>query len=538
MAGAGGDERWFLTPEERGNPDTRIDKRKDDGRAFTEGNLAVPLIHGARYFARLLEVIGDLGKDDWIHFTGWRGDPDERLGGPGTEVAKVLADAARRGVQVRGLVWRSHPDQAKFSEQESFHFVHSVNQAGGQVLLDERVRQGGSHHQKLFLIRHPGNEDDDIAFVGGIDLCHSRHDDERHQGDPQAWEMNNAYGPRPAWHDIQLEVRGPAIGDLAHTFRERWDDPAPLDHRNPWRIAMARRAKQPRHPDPLPDMPEDPSPAGPHSIQVLRTYPRKSRLSYPFAREGERSIAHAYIKALKRARKLIYVEDQYFWSEEVAESLAEAMQSTPTLRLIALVPLVPEQQGVVSETPERVGQRKAWEMLHAAGSDRVRFYGVENSAGLPIYIHAKACVIDDVWAMVGSDNLNRRSWTHDSELSCAVMDATRDDRHPQDPADLGDGARRFARDLRLTLWREHLGGDFSDDELLDFDSGFAAWDSAALELERWKKNGRAGDRPSARVVAHEPAKVPVWHRWWAEPAYRYLVDPDGRPRRLRRDASF
>ena len=36
------------------------------------------------------------------------------------------------------------------------------------------------------------------------------------------------------------------------------------------------------------------------------------------------------------------------------------------------------------------------------------------------------CVIDDVWMMVGSDNLNLRSWTHDSELSCAVIDEDRD----------------------------------------------------------------------------------------------------------------
>ncbi|MDQ4143647.1 MAG: phospholipase D-like domain-containing protein [Actinomycetota bacterium] len=529
-------ELWFLTPDERGNPNTGLDRRRKDGRAYTEGNLAIALIHGANYFARLLEVVRGLGSGDWIHFTDWRGDGDERLGGPGTEVVEILAAAARRGVAVRGLVWRSHPDQAKFSEQESLHFSQHINKAGGEVLLDERVRQAGSHHQKLFLIRHPDNEDEDIAFVGGIDLCHSRHDDERHEGDHQAWDMNDAYGPRPAWHDIQLEVRGPAIGDLATTFRERWDDPTPLDHRNPWRIAMARRARQPRHPDPLPPMADDPRPAGPHAIQVLRTYPHKTRSPYPFAKQGERSIARAYIKAIKRARKLIYVEDQYFWSEEVAKSLADALRATPGLRLIGLVPLVPEQKGLVSETPELLGQRKAWDIVRAAGGERVVLYGVENDMGRPIYIHAKACIIDDVWAMVGSDNLNRRSWTHDSELSCAVVDDTHDDREPTDPSGLGDGARRFARELRLSLWREHLGAAAEGADLLDLDEGFALWATAAEKLEEWKRRS-AGQRPS-RVVRHEPPVVPRRHRVWAEPAYRLLVDPDGRPRRLRKEQTF
>ena len=58
------------------------------------------------------------------------------------------------------------------------------------------------------------------------------------------------------------------------------------------------------------------------------------------------------------------------------------------------------------------------------------------------------CVVDDIWASVGSDNFNRRSWTHDSELSSAVLDTTLDDREPRDPGGSGDGARVFARDLR------------------------------------------------------------------------------------------
>ncbi|MDQ3986364.1 MAG: phospholipase D-like domain-containing protein [Actinomycetota bacterium] len=531
-------EHWLLTLEERGNPDTEIDRRRGDGRAYTEGNNVRALIHGRTYFRRLHEVLDSLKKGWWIHFLDWRGDPDERLVGPGTEVARVLASVAGRGVEVRGLVWRSHPDQAKFSEQENLHMARDINEAGGEVLLDERVRQGGSHHQKLFLIRKPGHEGDDVAFVGGIDLCHSRNDDLYHRGDKQAWEMNDVYGETPPWHDVQLEVRGPAIGDLATTFRERWDDPTPLDHHNPWRRAMARRAGYPRHPGSLPDMPEDPPPAGPHAIQVLRTYPAKMRHPYPFARRGERSIARAYTKALSRARRLIYVEDQYFWSEEVAGSLADALTATPTLHLIVLLPLFPEQQGVVSETPERWGQQKAAEIVREAGRDRVAFYGVENELGTPIYIHAKACIIDDVWAMVGSDNLNRRSWTHDSELSCAVLDDERDRREPTDPAGLGDGARRFARELRLSLWREHLGDEIDEEILLDPVTAFSAWREIADRLEAWKRSGRRGARPPGRAVVHLPSPVPRRHSRWAKLAYNLMVDPDGRPRNMRKGRNF
>src|SRR4029079_10823606 len=78
-------------------------------------------------------------------------------------------------------------------------------------------------------------------------------------------------------------------------------------------------------------------------------------------------------------------------------------------------------------------------------------FDVENREGTPIYVHAKVCIVDDVWASVGSDNFNRRSLTPDSELFCAVLDETRDERAPADPAGLGDGARVYARDLRLRL---------------------------------------------------------------------------------------
>jgi phosphatidylserine/phosphatidylglycerophosphate/cardiolipin synthase-like enzyme len=531
-------QHWFLTIAERGNRATGIDRRREDGRGWTEGNRVEPLIHGASYYPRLLAALRDLREGDIVGIADWRGDADEQLDGEGTELGRILAELAGRGVQVRGLLWRSHPSMAHFNEEQNLHLGEVVNQAGGEVLLDERVSGPGSQHQKLVLVRHRDREDDDVAFVGGIDLCHGRRDDERHLGDPQPVPMDERYDDHPPWHDAQLEVRGPAVGDLAVTFWERWEDPTPLDHRNPWRARLTRRVGQPRRPSPLPPMPRDPAPVGPHAVQVLRTYPAK-RPPLPFAPSGERSIARAYLKALWRARRLVYLEDQYLWSEDVAQALADALRRSPDLRLIAVVPRYPDQDGRISGPPNRIGQQAALDAVQAAGGDRVAVYDLENERGTPIYVHAKVCVIDDVWAAVGSDNLNRRSWTHDAELSAAVLDETRDTRPPADPAGLGDGARVFARELRLRLWREHLGrGPGEDGDLLDPAEGFEAWRRTAADLAAWRQIGRRGPRPPGHARAHDPGRVRPWAAWWASPVYKLLVDPDGRPRRLRRAGRF
>lgn len=527
-------EDWFLTPEERGNPSTLLDFRRSDDRAWTAGNRVRVLVHGATYFQRLHEELGRMTAGDWVHFTDWEGDPDERLAGPGTEIGRVLSDLASRKVHVRGLLWRSHPRQAHFSEQQNTELVREVNEAGGEVLLDERVLHGGSHHQKLFLLRRQDGPDGDLAFVGGIDLAFGRRDDERHEGDPQAIDLNPEYGDRPPWHDIQLEVSGPAVGDLAWTFRERWEDPTPLDHRNPLRIAVRRLTREPRRPDPMPPVRRDPSPTGPHAVQVVRTYPAK-RPPYPFAVDGERSVAGAYVKAVRRARRLIYVEDQYLWSMHAAEAFAAALRQHPDLRLIVVVPRFPEREGRIAAPSEAIGRQKFLEPIYEAGGDRVGVFDLENVQGVPIYIHAKVCVIDDVWLEVGSDNLNRRSWTHDSELSCTILDATPDEREPGDPAGLGDGARKLARDTRLQLWREHLGrAEGDDDDLVDPVSGFAAWQQTAGALDEWYTKGCEGARPPGHVRVHRPEPISGFTRLWAGAVHSRFVDPDGRPRRLRR----
>ncbi len=520
---------WFLTVEERGNPATTVDRHHPE-RAWSEGNLVIALAHGHRYFERLHDVVGLTVADDLVLFTDWRGDPDERLVGSGTEVVKVLSGLAMRGVLVRGLIWRSHPDQVHFSEQENVAFAEVINASGGQVFLDERVRRGGSHHQKLVVVRYQGHPDDDVAFVGGIDLCHGRNDDARHQGDPQAVAVDDRYGPRPAWHDLQMEIRGPVIGDLAETFRERWEDPVPLD-RGPWRRRLAKAAEQPAYPTALPVAIEDPREIGPHAVQVLRTYPSK-RPSSPFAPNGERSIARAYMKAFRRARRLIYVEDQYLWSFDAARALGEALRRQPGLRLVVVVPKFPDDDGWITGPPNRVGQLRVIKYLQRIAGSRVAVYNLEVGRW-PVYVHAKVCIIDDVWMTVGSDNFNRRSWTHDSEISCAFLDDTLDAREPTDPAGLGDGARVLPRSARLALWHEHLGWA---DIPVDPDDGFAMMQASADALDAWHESGQVGARPPGRLRNHRATPVPAATQLLARAFYRFVSDPDGRPwvRRLRR----
>ncbi|GAA1302330.1 phospholipase D family protein [Pseudonocardia xinjiangensis] len=519
-------EDWFLTDAERGNPAYRLP-------SWCAGNRVVPLVHGTAYFERLVAEVRALKAGDHLFFTDWRGDADERLCPDGPTVGELFSDAARRGVIVKGLMWRSHNDDLSYSEEENRQLGDEVNAAGGEVLLDERVRRAGSHHQKLVVIRHPDDPQRDVAFAGGIDLCHSRRDDAQHLGDPQPLPIAETYGPRPPWHDVQLEVRGPAVAMLDGLFRERWEDPHALAPHNPAARLRDALSDADLVADPLPAQPPEPERAGDALVQVLRTYPAR-RPGYPFAPRGERSVARGYAKALRRAERLVYLEDQYMWSPHIARLLADALRRSPQLHIVVVVPRHPDVDGRFALPPNQVGRLQAIEVCRKAAPDRVHVFDIENHEGTPVYVHAKVAVMDDTWACAGSANLNRRSWSHDSELSVAVLDETRDDREPTDPGGRGDEARAFARELRLELMREHLDrppGD--DDDLVDPDSAVRAVDAAADALDAWHRGGRVGPRPPGRLRRHEPERLPLRTKLWAVPVYRLVYDPDGRPWRSR-----
>jgi phosphatidylserine/phosphatidylglycerophosphate/cardiolipin synthase-like enzyme len=234
-------------------------------------------------------------------------------------------------------------------------------------------------------------------------------------------------------------------------------------------------------------------------------------------------VARGYTKAVERARRLVYVEDQYLWGDHVGNVFTEALRAHPELHVIAVVPMHPDVTGF-SRTAQLVGRRRAMLDMARTAPDRVAVYGIENAEGTPVYVHAKTCMVDDTWATIGSDNFNRRSWTHDSELSAVVVDT----------------AGEYARDLRLRLAAEHLDRA-PDDPMADCvepEGMFTAYAECAAALDAWHAGGRQGPRPPGRLRRLEPPEVGPVTRALAMPFYLWVHDPDGRPAPLRRQDGF
>ena len=168
-----------------------------------------------------------------------------------------------------------------------------------------RVRTGGSHHQKFVVIRHRDDPSRDIAFVGGIDLCHNRRDDADHGGDPQAQALTDGVRRHPPWHDVQVAIHGPG--------RPRRGDGLPRavggpDAAEPQPVALAARTgcrglDLIARPAARAGAAAAAGEGGTHVVQLLRTYPNlRHGRDYPFARGGERSVARGYTKALEPGR--------------------------------------------------------------------------------------------------------------------------------------------------------------------------------------------------------------------------------------------
>jgi phosphatidylserine/phosphatidylglycerophosphate/cardiolipin synthase-like enzyme/peptidoglycan hydrolase-like protein with peptidoglycan-binding domain len=460
--------------------------------AFSSGNLVEPLIDGEEMMTALAADISRCGTNDTLHFTGWQLESHFNLR-PGTSPAAastvlgLWSAAKRRGTNCRVLLWRNNLST-------NIPTAVDLQTVGVEAVIDARFPKFGSHHQKTAVVIHRGEI---IAYCGGIDLASDRWDTRRHDNDPRRVKAKWF-----AWHDVHARVQGAAAIDIERNFRERWNDPSwPSIWPVPTAGSIIPRPVQP--PPPI----TNPLPAarvvGSHHVQVLRNFACANNEYPSFAPAGELSAMQGYLKAIARAQRYIYIEDQYLVFDEIAQALERAL--TRIEKLIIVVPK--ENDNPVIPIVCNVKSTFNWHQANFLRIVRLRYpnkvhvyHPVQPSGGEPIYVHAKMMIIDDIYAVIGSVNMGRRSMTYDTEIAVAVIDDH-----------IESGVCRFAHDLRLNLWSEHLGIPRSASSIAD----------PIVGVNEWERQASAGTfRMRHHIVPSPQDEQPF--------CWNVGADPDGR----------
>ena len=372
--------------------------------------------------------------------------------------------------------------------------------------------------------------------------------------------------PRMPWQDVHCKVEGPAVSHLLRNFVLRWNI-----------IAGARDKLK------MPDAPETYAPAGNMQVQVLRSAPAGHRAAELKAQSPkpaqpqpaglQADICSAMLLLIEKARRFIYIENQFFVSDfgreaertpalspaaqyinsfgdpwlnqntmataaakhssehhgmgygwlnsdlhdvlrppvnkivpALLESIARAIRADTKFHVYITLPVYSEGTLCTASTAVQVywtmqtlvfgsnsllngirralkarelrqkkdnGFARAFEPGNNEYEDveiercfeYVTLLNLRNWVQLgnryeteQIYVHTKTMIVDDLYALIGSANINDRSLlgSRDSELAVLVMD--NDVGH----ADVnGKGShtevRGFARNLRMEIWKKLFG---------------------------------------------------------------------------------
>jgi phosphatidylserine/phosphatidylglycerophosphate/cardiolipin synthase-like enzyme len=407
------------------------------------GNRLEVLVDGAKALPRMAAEMERARSH--VHVAGWFFSPEFTLtrSSHPTVLRNLLAELAER-VDVRVLAWAGAPLPLFRPTRRQVGAMRDELRRGSRIrcALDGHERPMHCHHEKTIVV------DDRLAFVGGIDLtldAGDRFDSSTH---PPRAELG--------WHDATTVIEGPAAADVADHFRLRW------------RETTGERLEA-----------AVPAPAeGDLELQIARTVPNGVYRALP---RGEFGILDSYLRALRSAQRLIYLENQFLWSQEIVEVLVAKLRDPPAddFRLLVVLPARPN-----NGADETRGQLST---LVAADDGAGRFlactlYAHAGALCDPVYVHAKIGIVDDRWLTVGSANLNEHSLFNDTEMNVVC----------HDPA--------LARATRLRLWSEHLELPQTELESAPAELVDRRWRPVAREqLER-----RQAGRPLTRRVVELP----------------------------------
>ena len=276
------------------------------------------------------------------------------------EVLQVLTERARAGVHVNLVL-----DAAGSLSTRKTYFK-PLKDAGGKVDWYHRLRlhnwfiANNRTHREITLI------DGSIAFVGGA-------------GYADWWRYGTTSEPR--WRDTMVRIEGDAVRAIQGTFLENYLEAS-------GRIIDGGDYFSPASPDP-----------GKTTALVITSTPSSG---------GSTRARVLFQTLIAGARKSIYITTPYFLPDRsMSDELVHAAEHGVSVNVI-----VPGKHDDHALT--RSSGRSAYGDLLKAGAN---VYEYE-----PSMIHAKIAIFDGEWAVVGSTNLDNRSFGINDEINVAILD--------------------------------------------------------------------------------------------------------------------
>ncbi|MET0507965.1 MAG: cardiolipin synthase [Burkholderiaceae bacterium] len=332
-----------------------------------------------------------------IHLEYYIFDPDEI----GLRWRDLLAERARAGVKVRVLL------DALGSPRGNERFWAPLDEAGGEVRLFNplrilRIKPGIMNfrtHRKIVVI------DGRIAFTGGINVTKGN---------------SGSSSGKAAWRDTHVEIHGPPVLDLQRVFLEDWLYAGRDDSR--WARRDQRIMKTPADierwfPDQVPpaDTPYGDSESIPW-VQIIDSGP-----------DDHVPLIHRFVfTAISLARQRCWITTPYFVPDEpIFTAIVAARNRGVDVRVI-----IPEE-----------GDSKFVTAAARTFAEEVAFERVAVFEYRGRMIHAKTMVIDEALSIVGTANLDNRSFRLNFEVIAAIYDKATN-------AALGT---QFEKDLQMTV---------------------------------------------------------------------------------------
>lgn len=276
----------------------------------------------------------------------------------------------------------------------------------------------GSFHEKLVLI------DNSCGFLGGMDISvnrwdtpdHLLHSDIRKRGEEKYLPI----------HDAQVIFTGPLLEKMRIMMQARL---------NPSYV-------------PIEQFPE-------HEISIKTPYPfiedTIGSLSRTDPALNAFEIEALYIDAILSAKKIIYIENQYFTCLPIAKALAQQLERPDGAQVVIILPR--DYIGSFERAVYINGRNKVKKILEKSNKfHRLGFYYPsipDEGEGQFLKVHSKIMIVDEEFITLGSANLNFRSMRVDREMN---MNIEANDYE----------SKKFIKNIFLSLICEHLGIQLED----------------------------------------------------------------------------